>query len=129
SRSISRSPPARDRARGEARFQPRARPEQSQRLVPGGGRPRMGALPELESLPEDSPLLPMVTSPADNCLGSECPFWSGCFVVQARQRGQEADVVVVNHPLPLAGLAPRAAGSGEVRRGAEASLVAEPRQL
>ena len=37
---------------------------------------------------EDSPLLPMVTSTADNCLGTECPFWEDCFVVQARQRAQ-----------------------------------------
>ena len=41
-------------------------------------------------LPEDSPLLPMVTSTAENCLGQECPHFSECFLMEARRRAQEA---------------------------------------
>src|SRR5690606_14516284 len=118
-----------ERARGESRFQTPAQAEQFQRIVAWGGRTRMGDLAELESLSEDSPLLPMVTSTADNCLGSECPFWSECFVVQARQRAQEADVVVVNHHLLLADLALREEGFGEVLPGAAACVVDEAHQL
>ena len=56
-------------------FASRAGASQFQRIVAWSGRTRMGDMAELEALPEDSPLLPMVTSTADNCLGSECPFW------------------------------------------------------
>ena len=71
----------------------------------------------------------MVTSTADNCLGSECPFWSDCFVVQARQRAQAADIVVVNHHLLLADLALKQEGFGEILPGAQAFVVDEAHQL
>ena len=73
-----------ERAKGEPRFANREQIAQFQRIVAWSGRTRMGDMAELDALPEDSPLLPMVTSTAENCLGSECPFWSDCFVVQAR---------------------------------------------
>jgi ATP-dependent DNA helicase DinG len=118
-----------ERARGENRFQTPVQAEHFQRIVAWSGRTRMGDLAELEALPEDSPLLPMVTSTAENCLGSECPFWGECFVVQARQRAQEADVVVVNHHLLLADLALKQEGFGEILPGAEAFVVDEAHQL
>jgi ATP-dependent DNA helicase DinG len=118
-----------ERARGENRFQTPVQADHFQRIVAWGGRTRMGDLAELESLPEDSPLLPLVTSTADNCLGSDCPFWGECFVVQARQRAQEADVVVVNHHLLLADLALKQEGFGEILPGAEAFVVDEAHQL
>ena len=118
-----------ERARGENRFQTPAQASHFQRIVAWSGRTRMGDLAELESLPEDSPLLPMVTSTAENCLGSECPFWGECFVVQARQRAQEADVVVVNHHLLLADLALKQEGFGEILPGAEAFVIDEAHQL
>src|SRR5688572_7678657 len=89
----------------------------------------MGDLAELEALPEDSPLLPLVTSTAENCLGSECPFWSECFVVQPRQRAQVEDIVVVNHHLLLADLALKQEGFGEILPGAQAFVVDEAHQL
>jgi ATP-dependent DNA helicase DinG len=70
-----------------------------------------------------------VTSTADNCLGSECPFWADCFVVQARQRAQAADLVVVNHHLLLADLALKQEGFGEILPGAQAFVVDEAHQL
>ncbi|MDB6164678.1 MAG: ATP-dependent helicase, partial [Xanthomonadaceae bacterium] len=100
-----------------------------QRIVAWSGRTRMGDLAELEALPEDSPLLPMVTSTTENCLGSECPYWSECFVVQARQRAQSADLVVVNHHLLLADLALKQEGFGEILPGAQVFVVDEAHQL
>ncbi|MEZ0469368.1 ATP-dependent DNA helicase [Luteimonas salinilitoris] len=100
-----------------------------QRVVAWAGRTRMGDLAELEALPDDSPLIPMVTSTVDNCLGSECPFWNECFVVQARQRAQSADLVVVNHHLLLADLALKQEGFGEILPGAQAFVVDEAHQL
>jgi ATP-dependent DNA helicase DinG len=116
-------------AKGEPKFANREQIVQFQRIVTWSGRTRMGDLSELDALPEDSPLLPMVTSTADNCLGSECPFFADCFVVQARQRAQAADVVVVNHHLLLADLALKQEGFGEILPGAQAFVVDEAHQL
>ncbi|TXI49983.1 MAG: ATP-dependent DNA helicase [Lysobacter sp.] len=100
-----------------------------QRIVAWSGRTRLGDLAELDALPEDSPLLPLVTSTVDNCLGSDCPFWEECFVVQARQRAQAADVVVVNHHLLLADLALKQEGFGEILPGAQVFVIDEAHQL
>ncbi len=118
-----------ERASGEPRFASREQVSQFQRIVAWGGRTRMGDLAELDDLPEDSPLIPMVTSTAENCLGGECPFYADCFVVQARQRAQAADLVVVNHHLLLADLALKQEGFGEILPGAQAFVVDEAHQL
>jgi ATP-dependent DNA helicase DinG len=118
-----------ERAKGEPRFANREQIAQFQRIVAWSGRTRLGDMAELDALAEDSPLLPMVTSTAENCLGSECPFWSECFVVQARARAQSADIVVVNHHLLLADLALKQEGFGEILPGAQAFVVDEAHQL
>ncbi|MGN6152144.1 MAG: ATP-dependent DNA helicase [Lysobacteraceae bacterium] len=116
-------------AKGEPRFTNKEHITQFQRIVAWSGRSRLGDLAELDALPEDSPLIPMVTSTVDNCLGSDCPFWEDCFVVQARQRAQAADVVVVNHHLLLADLALKQEGFGEILPGAQVFVVDEAHQL
>lgn len=118
-----------EQAKGEPRFTSREQVDQFQRVVGWAGRTRFGDMAELTTLPDDSPLLPLVTSTADNCLGSECPFWDDCFVVQARQRAQAADIVVVNHHLLLADLALKQEGFGEILPGAQAFVIDEAHQL
>ncbi len=118
-----------DQARGEPRFSSPEQVAQFQRIVAWSGRTQYGDVAELEGLADDSPLLPMVTSTMDNCLGTECPFWSDCFVVRARQRAQEADLVVVNHHLLLADLALKQEGFGEILPGAQAFVIDEAHQL
>ncbi len=118
-----------EKSKGEPRFTSKEQITQFQRIVAWSGRTRMGDLAELDALPEDSPLIPMVTSTTDNCLGSECPFWEECFVVQARQRAPAADVVVVNHHLLLADLALKQEGFGEILPGAQVFIVDEAHQL
>ncbi|KAB7763020.1 helicase [Xanthomonas sp. LMG 12462] len=116
-------------ARGEPRFTAREQVAQFQRIVAWSGRTRFGDIAELDALADDSPLLPLVTSTVDNCLGTECPFWGECFVVQARQRAQAADLVVVNHHLLLADLALKQEGFGEILPGAQAFVIDEAHQL
>jgi ATP-dependent DNA helicase DinG len=118
-----------EKSKGEPRFTNKEQITQFQRIVAWSGRTRMGDLAELDALPEDSPLIPMVTSTTDNCLGSECPFWDECFVVQARQRAQAADMVVVNHHLLLADLALKQEGFGDILPGAQVFVVDEAHQL
>ncbi|UNK58140.1 ATP-dependent DNA helicase [Pseudoxanthomonas daejeonensis] len=118
-----------NQAKGEAHFSSPEQASQFQRIVAWGGRTRAGDMAELEGLADDSPLLPLVTSTVDNCLGSECPFYEDCFVVQARQRAQAADLVVVNHHLLLADLALKQEGFGEILPGAQAFVIDEAHQL
>lgn len=88
-----------------------------------------GDLVEMTALPDASPLRPRVTSTVENCLGQECPQFGDCFVLKARRRAQEADVVVVNHHLLLADMVLKEEGFGEVLPGADAVVVDEAHQL
>jgi ATP-dependent DNA helicase DinG len=117
-----------EQAKGE-RFASREAAGHFQRIVAWSGRTVRGDLSELPALPDDSPVLPQVTSTADNCLGSDCPFWSDCFVAKARQEAQSADLVVVNHHLLLADLAIKREGFGEILPGAAAFVLDEAHQL
>ena len=92
-------------------------------------RTATGDRAELIEVPEDSPVWPLVTSTADNCLGQQCPEYSKCHVVKARKAAQEADLVVVNHHLLLADLAMKEEGFVEFLPGAEAIIVDEAHQL
>jgi ATP-dependent DNA helicase DinG len=93
------------------------------------GRTDSGELREIRSLSDDEPLLPRVTSTAENCLGSQCPQFEDCFVVRARRNAQTADVVVVNHHLLFADFLIREEGFGQILPGAEAVIVDEAHQL
>lgn len=84
---------------------------------------------ELIEVPEDSPVWPLVTSTAENCLGQKCPEYSKCHVAKARKAAQEADLVVVNHHLLLADLAMKEEGFVEFLPGAEAVIIDEAHQL
>jgi ATP-dependent DNA helicase DinG len=118
-----------ERARGEGRFASRDLAAQLMQVQAWAGRSESGDVAEIDFVPEDSPLWPQVTSTAENCLGSECPFWSDCFVVKARQQAQEADLVVVNHHLLFADLALKREGFGEILPGAHAFVLDEAHQL
>ena len=90
---------------------------------------RSGDIAELDSVAENSSLWPQVTSTQDNCLGTECPEYSRCFVLEARRAAQEADVVVVNHHLLLADMVLKEDGFGELLPGVDAVIVDEAHQL
>jgi len=90
---------------------------------------RTGDLAELTDLPEQSPLWPSITSTRDNCLGSECPQFAKCHVIEARRAAQAADIVVVNHHLLLADLALKDEGFGDLLPGAEAVILDEAHQV
>ncbi len=77
---------------------------------------------------EASDLWPLVTSTAENCLGTDCPDLEDCFVFRARREAQDADVVVVNHHLLFADMAIKHGGFGEVLPGASVFVVDEAHQ-
>ncbi len=92
-------------------------------------RTAAGEISELAELPEDAPVWPRVTATIDQCLGAECPHYQDCYLVRARRRALEADIVVVNHHLLCADLALKERGYGEVLPSVEAFIVDEAHQL
>lgn len=90
---------------------------------------RSGDLAELPGLDERSPVIPMVTSSRENCLGSQCPQFRGCHVNQARREALAADVVVINHHLFFADLAVRESGMTELLPSVQTVIFDEAHQL
>lgn len=88
-----------------------------------------GDVAEVDEVPEDAPVWPLVTSTAENCLGGECRHFQECWVVRARREAQAAEVVVVNHHLYLADAALKETGFGDVLPGADAVIFDEAHQL
>ncbi|HWI81664.1 ATP-dependent DNA helicase [Ramlibacter sp.] len=90
---------------------------------------RTGDLAELPGLDERSPLIPLVTSTRENCLGSQCPKFRSCHVNLARREALAADVVVINHHLFFADLAVRESGMAELLPTVRVAIFDEAHQL
>ncbi|OSN00282.1 ATP-dependent helicase [Lonsdalea britannica] len=80
-------------------------------------------------VPEDSHIWPLVTSTNDNCLGNDCPHYKACFVVKARRRAMDADVVVVNHHLYLADRVVKESGFAELIPDGDVVIFDEAHQI
>lgn len=85
-----------------------------------------GELPEIS---EDAAVWPYVTSTADNCLGTECKYYQECFLIKARKRALDADIVVINHHLFFADSRLKEDGFGELLPGVNTVVFDEAHQL
>ncbi len=90
---------------------------------------RTGDLSELSGLDDRSPVIPLVTSTRDNCLGSPCPNFKSCHVNLARKEAMSADVVVINHHLFFADLNVRETGMAELLPSVQTVVFDEAHQL
>jgi ATP-dependent DNA helicase DinG len=90
---------------------------------------KTGDISEFSAIPENDPLWFFATSTADNCLGNECPSLDDCFVVKARKKAMEADVVVINHHLYFSDQALKKDGFGEILPEAQVVIFDEAHQL
>jgi ATP-dependent DNA helicase DinG len=90
---------------------------------------KSGDIGEIETLAEDAKVIPFVTSSVDNCLGKDCPDYNDCYLVKARRKAMEADVVVVNHHLFFADLALKDTGFGELIPDVDVIVFDEAHQL
>jgi ATP-dependent DNA helicase DinG len=90
---------------------------------------RSGDLAELPGLDERSPLIPLITSNRENCLGSQCPKFKTCHVNAARRDALGADVVVINHHLFFADMAVRENGMAELLPSVRVVIFDEAHQL
>jgi ATP-dependent DNA helicase DinG len=86
-------------------------------------------LAELPGLDERSPLIPLITSNRENCLGSQCPKFKTCHVNAARREALGADVVVINHHLFFADMAVRETGMAELLPSVRVVIFDEAHQL
>jgi len=88
-----------------------------------------GDIAEVDNLPEDAMIIPSITSTNDNCLGRDCPSYEDCFVVKARNKAMEADVIVINHHLFFADLSVKETGFGKLIPDADTYIFDEAHQL
>lgn len=93
------------------------------------GATRVGDTAEVASIEESSTIWRQVTSTVDNCLGTQCEFYDDCFVLKARRRALDADLVIINHHLLFADLSLREQGFGELLPRSEAVIVDEAHQI
>ena len=106
----------------------RVRRDRFQTVDEWAHRTSTGEISELGSIGNDDPILPAITSTADNCLGAKCPDFAECHVVKARRAAQAADLVVVNHHLLFSDFRLKQEGFG-VLPGTDAIIVDEAHQL
>lgn len=90
---------------------------------------KTGEIAEVTAIFENDSVWPNVTSTIDNCLGAECPSYDKCHVIKARQKAQQADVVIINHHLFFADLALKMEGFGELLPSANSVIFDEAHQL
>lgn len=88
-----------------------------------------GDIGELVNVTEDSGVFPFITSTLDNCLAKDCPDYEQCYLVKARQRAIDADLIVVNHHLFFADMALKDTGFGELIPRAQVMIFDEAHQI
>jgi ATP-dependent DNA helicase DinG len=84
---------------------------------------------ECLDVPETSGAWSRATSTRENCLGSGCGDYKECFVMKARKRASEADVVVVNHHLFFADVVLRDEGMADLLPNADTVVFDEAHHL
>ena len=89
----------------------------------------VGDISEISDVEEGDPIWAQATSNAENCVGQECTDYADCFLVQARKKAQEADIIVVNHYLLCADWSLKEIGFGELLPDADVVIIDEAHQL
>jgi ATP-dependent DNA helicase DinG len=92
-------------------------------------RTMTGDKSECADVPENSGAWAQATSTRENCLGSACKHYQDCFVMRARKRASEADLIVVNHHLFFADVALRDDGAADLLPAANTVIFDEAHHL
>lgn len=118
-----------ERALSEARLREREHVRHLQAIARYAAATDSGDRMACAEVPEDSPAWAWATSTRDNCLGGDCPAHKDCFVLKARKKALEADLVVVNHHLFFADVWLKDEGAGELLPASNAVIFDEAHQL
>ena len=100
-----------------------------QRIRSFAARTMSGDRSDCADVPEGSGAWAHATSTRESCLGSACGHYQDCFVMKARKRAAEADVVVVNHHLFFADVALRDGGAADLLPEADTVVLDEAHHL
>jgi len=93
------------------------------------GRTSFADRAELDWLADDSSFWGAISSSASQCLGSNCPDWSECFVNRLRREAARSRLLIVNHHLFFSDLALRRFGNAEVLPRYEAVIFDEAHHI
>ena len=118
-----------EEAQSLGRFQSREEAAHIVKIASFARRTVTGDKSECADVPEGSGAWAQATSTRENCLGSGCRFHKDCFVMKARARAAEADVVVVNHHLFFADVALRDGGAADLLPEAHTVVFDEAHHL
>ncbi len=118
-----------ERAASEGRFMNRDDAKYLPMIISYARNSTTGDKGGLSDVPENASIWPYVTSTRENCLGQECPYHKECFVLEARKKAQESDVVVVNHHLFFADVMLRDEGVAELLPACNTVIFDEAHQL
>ncbi len=84
---------------------------------------------ELDWLPEYSPLWAKISANSSQCLGSDCPDGSFCYVNRVRRQAGSSNCIIVNHHLFFSDLALKKTGFGEILPRYEVAIFDEAHHL
>ncbi|HET9112572.1 MAG TPA: ATP-dependent DNA helicase [Burkholderiales bacterium] len=118
-----------ERAAQDGRFTTRESSLHLQQIVQFAKHSQSGDKAELSGVAEDADIWRHVTSTRDNCLGGDCPRHNQCFVLEARKKAMEADIIVVNHHLFFADVWLRDEGVAELLPACNTVIFDEAHQL
>ena len=96
------------------------------RALDGAGT---GDRAELPDVPERAGAWQHAVSTRENCLGSQCTRYADCFVMKARKKAMDAEVVVVNHHLFFADLVLKDDGAQDLLPACNTVVFDEAHQL
>ena len=74
-------------------------PSKAQEIEIWRHRTISGDLTEILDFESLLDLEPLVSSTAENCLGTDCSFYNECYLFKAREIASKSDIVIVNHHL------------------------------
>ncbi|MCA3086306.1 MAG: ATP-dependent DNA helicase, partial [Rhodocyclaceae bacterium] len=95
----------------------------------GAGVGNTGDRSELPEVPERASAWNQAISTRENCLGSQCSRYEECFVMKARKKAMESEVVVVNHHLFFADLVLKDDGAQDLLPACNTVIFDEAHQL
>ncbi len=102
---------------------------QLKRIQQFAKRSDTGDKAECSDVSEISSAWRFATSTRENCLGNKCAHYDECFVMKARKKAIEAEVVVVNHHLFFADLVLREEGFADLLPSANTVVFDEAHHL
>jgi ATP-dependent DNA helicase DinG len=116
-------------AAAQGTFAVREEASHLKKIASFAARTMSGDRSECSEVPEGSGAWAQATSTRENCLGSACRHYQDCFVMKARKRASEADIVVVNHHLFFADVALRDEGATDLLPEANTVIFDEAHHL